>query len=133
MLRGTSLASFVDSSSLVYGARAEMALCGPNPGGTGCVSNGITIRVAATVVVVIVVVIEWEDLFVLFIIIWSVLISLDLARVKPTYCEPLSLSQPSLELSSEPDSDSPEDWFSSEYSSSYSASMLVSGVAVRED
>jgi hypothetical protein len=116
----------------MYGARAKMAICGPRPGDAGCVSIDITIRVAATVVVIVVVIV-WEGLFVFFIIIWSVLISLDLARVKPTYCEPLSLSQPSLELSSEPDSDSPEDWSSSESSSSYSASMLVSGVAVRED
>lgn len=110
--------------------RAKTTLNGPIPCSSECVLINVVVRVDAVIIIVIVVV---DGLFDLLILIWSILISLDLTRVKQTYCESLSLSEPSLEPDSEPESDSPEESSSSDSSSSYSTSMLVKGVAFRED
>lgn len=120
----TSLSSFVDSTSFMYGTRSKLTL--PVP--TYCRIGGALIGIVIYVIVIFIV--KRESLFDL-IIIRSIFVSLNLVRLQPTYLEALSSSDPS----SEPESDSSEVWSCSESSSSYatSASMLVSGIGVRED
>ena len=109
----------------MYGTRSKLTL--PVP--TYCRIGGALIGIVIYVIVIFIV--KRESLFDLIIIIRSIFVSLNLVRLQPTYLEALSSSDPS----SEPESDSSEVWSCSESSSSYatSASMLVSGIGLRED
>jgi hypothetical protein len=108
----------------MYGTRSKLTLLVPTYCRIGWALIGIVIYV------IVIFVVKRESLFDL-IIIRSMFVSLNLVRLQLTYLEALSSSDPS----SEPESDSSEVWSCSESSSSYatSASMLVSGIGVRED